>query len=205
MYNIDDIYSYTKVGEKKFTVDFSLQFDGNSIPFIVVSYIDKEGQKVDLLSNPKELERISNDAGYYARKTYSSSYRKGENFIPVYYDPATTKFSSDFVGHSRHEEHDYHNDFPVCYLLDKELIPKLDKETLIHHLSVELGYLFQKNNLDLSKYNIQFSVNNNAILSKSGEEELQVDKRQSVHKTIADFVSTSIKQQYTEENNYQLK
>ena len=205
MYNIDDIYSYTNTAEKKFTVDFSIQYDGNGIPFIAVSYIDKEGKKVDLVSKPDELGSVSVDAGYYARKVYSSSYNKGERFIPVYFDPETNQFSSNYVGHSRHDQGEYHDDFPVCYVLDKELISKSDRESIISYLTVQLSYLYKRSNLDLSKYNIQFSVNNNPVLSKSGDEELTSDKSHFVHTTIAEFVANSFKQQYNEENNFQLK
>ena len=204
MYNIDDIYSYTNVGKKKFTVDYSISFDKNKVPFITVSYINEDGKKTNMFSNSQDLDLVSPHAGYYARKTYTSSYRKGENFIPVYYDPNSKRFSSEYIGHSRHETGELHDDFPVGYLFDKELLNKLDAHSKITELSTELSYLYEKDNLDLQDYNIQFSINENAILSKHADEDMPEEQREYVYRVITEFVNTVLNQQYTESNDYKM-
>lgn len=204
MYNIDDIYSYANVDEKKFTVDYSISVDRNNVPFITVSYITPDGKQVNIASNSKDLDMVSPSAGYYARKTYSNSYSQGEKFIPIYYDPTSKKFSNNHIGHSKHEVGELHDDFPVGYLFDKDLLNKLDTTSRIEELSNQLHYLYNKNNLDLQNYNIQFSINDKTVLSKNGDQEMTREQIQYAYKVITEFVGAVLNQQYSNPNDFKM-
>lgn len=204
MFNIDDIYAYTNVEDKKFTIDYSISIDRNNVPFITVSYINEDGKKANIFSNSQELDLVSPSAGYYARKTYSTSYNQEEKFMPVYYDPTSKKFSRNYIGHSNHDIGELHDDFPVGYLFNKEFLNKLDTQSKIDALSSELWGLYNKNDLDLQKYDIQFSINDNTILSKSAEEGMSNEQSKYAYKVINEFVKTILNQQYTNSNDFKM-